>query len=184
MDAAMSSDDRSALKQIPPRTSADDYLDTPPKADPGPPQRLRKDGKPYKPRCLPGLGPPRKSRSVKVKVQTLSCENLDGRTHARRYFLSVARGISSDLGGEDRLSTVQKSLVEAFAGIAVHVHNINAHVLRGDKVDICAHSLAISTMVRVASRIGLHRVARDIKSLHDIMNEEVGEVEESGEDSS
>jgi hypothetical protein len=183
MDATMSSDDRSGLNSVPPLTPADASLDTVRKeqrapAIDGPLAEIAR-----KPRAPPGQGlRARKSRAIKTRL--LTCEALDGRTHARRYFLDVAKGVSEDLGGVDQLSTVQKSLVEAFAGIAVHVHNINAHVLRGDKVDICAHSLAISTMVRVASRIGLHRVARDIKSLHDIMNEEVGEVEESGEDSS
>ncbi len=121
----------------------------------------------------------RKSRAFKTRL--LSCEKLDGRTHARKYFIAVAKGISADLGGADQLSTVQKGLVEAFAGIAVHVHNFNAHLLRGDKVDILMHTQAVSSLVRVASRIGLRRVARDITTLQDIMNEEIVESEEIDE---
>src|SRR5216683_1201357 len=128
-----------------------------------------------KPRAPAGMGPPRKSRAFKARL--LTCAALDGRTHARKHFVAVAKGISEDLGGADVLSTVQKSLVEAFAGIAVHVHNLNAHLLKGDKVDILAHSQAISTMVRVATRLGMRRIARDIQTLHDIMNQE---IEESG----
>ena len=48
-------------------------------------------------------------------------------------------------------------LVEAFAGAAVHVHDLNARLLLGEEVDITAHASAISTMVRIASRIGVHR---------------------------
>jgi hypothetical protein len=63
-------------------------------------------------------------------------------------------------------------LVEAFAGAAVHVHDLNARLLLGEQVDIVAHASAISTMVRVASRIGINRVPRDISpSLTDIMRE-------------
>lgn len=70
------------------------------------------------------------------------------------------------------MSTVEQHLVEAFAGAAVHVHDLNARLLRGDKVDILAHSQAVSMMVRVASRIGLKRVARDITpTLADIARE-------------
>lgn len=110
--------------------------------------------------AAPPLGPPRKSRAIKTRL--LTSKALDGRTRARRQFDAIAKGIAADLGGEDLLSTVEQHLVDAFAGAAVHVHDLNARLLRGDKVDILAHSQAVSMMVRVASRIGLKRVARDI----------------------
>jgi hypothetical protein len=103
------------------------------------------------------------------KQSLLSRANLDGRTRARKNFDAIAEGIARDLGGEARLSTVQKHLVEAFAGAAVHVHDLNAHLLLGREVDVAAHSHAISTMVRVAQRIGVRRVARDITTLGDIL---------------
>jgi hypothetical protein len=39
---------------------------------------------------------------------------------------------------------------------------LNARLLLGEEIDIIAHSQAISTMVRVAARIGTQRVARDV----------------------
>ena len=57
---------------------------------------------------------------------------------------------------------MQRHLVEAFAGAAVHVHDLNARLLNGEKVDVLMHSQAISSMVRVAARIGINRVARDV----------------------
>ena len=96
------------------------------------------------------------------KVRLLVREQIDGRTKARRRFDAIAEGIAEDLGGEDQLSTVQRHLVEACAGAAVHVHDLNARLLLGEEVDITAHASAISTMVRIAARIGIHRVARDI----------------------
>jgi hypothetical protein len=96
------------------------------------------------------------------KTRLLTRNALDGRTRARKAFDAIAEGIAQDLGGEDRLSTVQRHLVEAFAGAAVHVHDLNARLLLGEDVDITAHASAISTMVRIASRIGTQRVARDI----------------------
>ena len=96
------------------------------------------------------------------KIRLLTRDNLDGRTKARKQFDAIAEGIAQDLGGEDRLSTVKRHLVEAFAGAAVHVHDLNARLLLGEEVDITAHASAISTMVRIASRIGTQRVARDV----------------------
>src|SRR5262245_47673785 len=101
-------------------------------------------------------------RSGSAKVRLLTRDALDGRTKARKKFDAIAEGIAADLGGEDKLSTVQRHLVEAFAGAAVHVNDIHARLLLGEEIDIVAHSQAISTMVRIASRIGIGRVVRDV----------------------
>jgi hypothetical protein len=107
--------------------------------------------------------PVRKHRASKaIKVRLLTRKSLDGRTRARKQFDAIANGIASDLGGEDHLSTVQRNLVEAFAGAAVHVHDLNARLLKGEPVDVLTHSQAISSMVRIAARIGINRVARDV----------------------
>lgn len=89
-------------------------------------------------------------------------DNLDGRTKAAQQFDAIASGIAADLGGEEQLSTVAKHLVEAFAGAALHVGDLNARLLLGEKVDIVTHAHAISAMVRVATRIGVHRLPRDV----------------------
>jgi hypothetical protein len=99
---------------------------------------------------------------VRDEARLLTRQNLDGRTKARKQFDAIANGIARDLGGEDQLSTVQKHLVEAFAGAAIHVHDKNARLLLGEEVDIVEHCQAISTLVRVAQRIGLRRVARNV----------------------
>jgi hypothetical protein len=97
------------------------------------------------------------------KARLLTRSALDGRTRARRQFDAIAEGIASDLGGSDRLSTVQRHLVEAFAGAAIHVSDINARLLLGQPVDIIEHSQAISVLVRVASRIGIKRIPRTVE---------------------
>jgi hypothetical protein len=97
-----------------------------------------------------------------VPLKVLSRHELDGRTFIARQFASIADGIAQDLGGSDRLSTVMRHLVEGFAGVAVHVSDINARLLLGEKIDISEHSQVISTMVRVGSRIGLTRLPKDI----------------------
>jgi hypothetical protein len=96
------------------------------------------------------------------KTRLLTRAQLDKRTAAAAEFDAIAKAIAQDLGGEDNLSTVQKHLVEAFAGCAVHVGHINALLALGQQIDIVEHSQAISTMVRVASRIGIDRVPKDV----------------------
>jgi hypothetical protein len=103
--------------------------------------------------------PPPSSNGRRIgKLRVLDRKNLDGRTKAAHRFDAIASGIASDLGGEDRLSTVQKHLVEAFAGVALHVGDFNMRLLLGQQVDIVEHSQAISTLVRIASRIGINRL--------------------------
>ena len=105
----------------------------------------------------------RPSRSVKAQV--LTHENIDGRLRARKKFDAIARGVAQDIAGNNQLSTVQLHLIEAFAGVAIHVNNLTARLLRGEDVNVLEHSQAISTMVRVAQRIGIHRLAREISTL-------------------
>ena len=97
-----------------------------------------------------------------LKARILTRASIDGRTRARKQFDAIATGIAQDLGGETQLSTVQRHLVEAFAGVAIHVNDLNARLLLGEEVDIVDHSQAISTMVRVASRIGLGRIPLNV----------------------
>jgi hypothetical protein len=98
----------------------------------------------------------------KTKVRLISRDRLDRRYKASRKFEAVAAGIASDLGGADMLSTVERNLIEAFAGISVHVADLNARMLLGQKIDLAEHSQVVSTMVRVASRIGVRRIPRDV----------------------
>lgn len=99
------------------------------------------------------------------KVRLLTRQSLDGRTRARKQFDSIASATAADMGGEAQLSTIQKHLIEAFAGCAVHVSDLNARLLLGEKVDLAQHAQAVTTLVRVASRLPIGRVARQIPSM-------------------
>jgi hypothetical protein len=101
------------------------------------------------------------------KVRLLTRQSLDGRTKARKQFDAVVEGIASDLGGEAHLTTVQRHLVEAFAGCAVVVHDINARLLLGQPIDISEAAQAVSSLVRLAQRIGVGRRMLDVTDLTD-----------------
>jgi hypothetical protein len=104
-------------------------------------------------------------------------QNLDGRTKARKQFDAIADGVADDLKGSGKLSTIQLHLIEAFAGCAIIVNAINAQLLSGEVVDITDHSQAASTLVRLASRLGLHRRMRDPIDLTD----HIAKLEAEGE---
>jgi hypothetical protein len=99
------------------------------------------------------------------KLHLLTRQSLDGRTRARKQFDAIASAVATDMGGADQLSTIQQHLVEAFAGIAVHQHDLNARLLLGQEVDLSKHAQACSSLVRIASRLPLGRVAKQIPSM-------------------
>ena len=92
----------------------------------------------------------------------LTRQSLDRRTRSRKQFDSIASGIATDLGGEDRLSTIQKCLIEGFCGAAMVAADLNAKLLLGEKIDAIAHAQVISIMVRIAARLPLGRVPKEL----------------------
>ena len=129
--------------------------------------KLPLDGPAMEATKLPQHGPMLAKGNGRGKVRLLTKENLDGRTKARKRFDATVAGIASDLGGEAHLTTVQRHLVEAFAGCAVVVHDINARLLLGQRIDIGEAAQAVSSLVRLAQRIGVGRHIRDVTDLTD-----------------
>lgn len=73
--------------------------------------------------------------------------------------------ISSDLGGPDQLTAIEKALVQGFAGAAVCVEDLNARMALGQIIEVSALAQSISAMVRVASRLGEQRRMRDVNGV-------------------
>jgi hypothetical protein len=89
-------------------------------------------------------------------------DQLDGRTNAAKTFDRIRAGICADLGGDDALTTVESALIDAFCGATIQMHDLNTRLLLGEQIDLSDHAAAISAMVRVASRLGVARRARDV----------------------
>jgi hypothetical protein len=105
---------------------------------------------------------PRKRRHRATKPRLLNPHALDQRSTAARMFGRLVADIESDLGGRDHLSAIEHALVEAYAGAALVLDNLNARLLRGEPIDIGAYAQITSSMVRVATRLGIRRRARDV----------------------
>ena len=80
---------------------------------------------------------------------------------ARRYRDLVAQ-IAIDQGGADRCSETRMQLIRRFASGAVLAEALEARLVKGEPVDIAEHALLSSTLVRLAQRIGINRVAKDL----------------------
>jgi hypothetical protein len=97
-----------------------------------------------------------------TRPQLLTRDQLDGRTNAAKMFDRLVAEIESDLGGHDQLSTIERTLVEAYVGAAITLHALNCQLALGQKIDLGQQAVAVSAMVRVASRLGLQRRAKDV----------------------
>jgi hypothetical protein len=102
------------------------------------------------------------THAAKAKLALITRDQLDGRTAPARMFDSLVTAIVADLGGSDAISTIERSLVEAFAGASVLVMNFNASIASDRPIDISDFGYVISTMARVSARLGEARRARSI----------------------
>jgi hypothetical protein len=123
----------------------------------------------------PAVRAPRR-RHRASKPQLLTRAQLDGRTNAAKVFDRLISNIEADLGGRDQLSTIERALIEGFAGAALTLHHLNAKLAIGEPIDLGQHAQAVSAMVRVASRLGLQRRAKDVgPTLSDLLRADLDE---------
>jgi hypothetical protein len=101
---------------------------------------------------------------------------VDGRSLIARRYRDIAGALLSDQGGVDACSESRKQLIRRFAAAAVLAEQMEARLANGEQISIAEHSLLSSTLVRIAHRIGVDRIARDLTpSLGSILRQELVE---------
>jgi hypothetical protein len=101
---------------------------------------------------------------------------LDQSSGPSRYFIRMQRDIHSDLGGRGDLSRIEQELVRGFCGCATRLEYLTYQILLGAdaECDIASYANLASTMLRIGSRLGFSRRARDVTpSLKDIVGDYV-----------
>ena len=119
---------------------------------------------PLPPRLADGL--PKKSRGTRptkaTSVRPFTRDMVDSRLKSAKIWDTLAANIIADAGGESEISTIQRTLIDAFCGVAIQLNDLNTKGLLGQPVDLTELSLAASTLVRLAARIGINRVPREV----------------------
>jgi len=102
--------------------------------------------------------------------------NIDGRSLIARRYRDIVSAILIDQGGVDRCSESRKQLIRRFAAAAVLAEQMEARLASGEPIDprfIAEHATLSSTLVRLAAKVGINRVARDVTpSLSDLLRED------------
>jgi hypothetical protein len=111
---------------------------------------------------------PRTDRKVYARSRLTNGKDLlpdiDGRSLIARRYRDIYSAIVADQGGFDQLSEARLQLIRRFAACCVLAEKMESQLARGEQIDIIVYAQLTSTMVRVAQRIGLDRVPRDISS--------------------
>ena len=109
------------------------------------------------------------ARDVLARHPSRSClraASSNGRTSAAKAFDRLVADIESDLGGSDRLSAIERALLEGFAGCraAVTLQHLNTQLALGQPIDLSQHAggerrVARGVEARFAAK-GARRAAR------------------------
>jgi hypothetical protein len=91
-----------------------------------------------------------------------SIQGLDGRSAPSRRFRDLVADISSDLGGYDRLSELEKQMTRRCASLSIMAEAIEANFVGSESIDVERYGQLCDRLGRLAQRLGLSRLARDV----------------------
>jgi hypothetical protein len=89
---------------------------------------------------------------------------LDGRRAEARRFRDLVLSFISDMGGLDQCSEIKLGLVRRLAAATVQAELLEARMVNGETVDVATLCQLASTTVRIATRLGLERVSREVNA--------------------
>ena len=110
----------------------------------------------------PKVGHPKDPGKSRVTNGADLLPDIDGRSVVARRYRDICSAIAADQGGADQLSEARLQLVRRFAAAAVLAEQMESRLVNGEQIDISEHALLASTLVRIAQRIGINRVARNV----------------------
>lgn len=102
------------------------------------------------------------------KARLRSLADLDGRTRTAQAVLRLRDELAEDLGGWDRLSAMQRELVENVAVLGAMLRDASATYLTGGLVDLGEFMALTNAQRRLLADLGLQRQMMDVTpDLHD-----------------
>lgn len=99
------------------------------------------------------------------KFSTGWLSELDGRTGIAQVMRERYRAFTDDLGGSDRLSYAQRSLVERALWLEYWLAQQEQSLAGGSDFDVGKWVQAANSLQGILTKLGLDRVARDVPDL-------------------
>jgi hypothetical protein len=88
--------------------------------------------------------------------------DVDGRSVVARRYRDIMGAVISDQGGAEHLSEAQLQLIRRFSAASMLPSRSRRALAQGVQVNIQEYSVLVSTIVRVAQRIGIERRAKNV----------------------
>jgi len=112
-----------------------------------------------------GRGPERRAKHARSRAtnhRDLLPHITDGRSTQARRFRDLVHAMISDAGGVENCSEIRLGLIRRLAAATVLSEDIEAKAVNGDVIDISTFCQLASTTVRLAQRLGVDRLPRDV----------------------
>jgi hypothetical protein len=94
-------------------------------------------------------------------------ERLDQRTVLGKAVVARFTAVVSDLGGEDNITTVKRSLARRFTWFEVMLEGMECRMAAGEQIDIGAWTQLTNSWLGIARMLGLERKAKRVRSLRE-----------------
>ena len=98
-------------------------------------------------------------------------DRLDKRTVLGRAVLERYQAVMCDLGGEEALTTIKRSLVRRFTWFEVMIEGMECRAAAGEELDIGSWTQITNSWLGIARLLGLERKSRLTRRLQDVMAE-------------
>jgi hypothetical protein len=98
---------------------------------------------------------------------------VDGRTLTARRYHDLIASLTSDAGGDKKMSEARRQLIRRFAALSVMAENQEAQLVMGNPLDLAEHCQISSTLVRLATRLGINRASKVVTPLRDYLEAHV-----------
>ena len=110
-----------------------------------------------------------KSPAIPEQFQTGWLTALDGRLSLARELRERYQALTDDLGGADQLSYAQRSLSERALWLEYWLASQERELASGSEFDVGKWVQAANSLQGIYSKLGLHRVERNVPTLRDFI---------------
>jgi hypothetical protein len=96
---------------------------------------------------------------------------IDKTSGPARYYDKMMRDIENDLGGRRNLSRIETEWIKGFCGCATRLKYLNFQIMLGEAsdCDVSSYAQLASTMLRIGSKLGLSRRAKNVTTLGELI---------------
>lgn len=117
-----------------------------------------------------------KTQDVPDRFRAGWLDALDGRLSLARDLRQRFDEVCADLGGKDRLSYMQRSLVERGLWLEFWLANQERELAKGEAFDVGKWVQAANSLQGIYSKLGLQRQAREVPTIREYLkNKEAGQ---------